>query len=261
MLFRLKLSAFRNSLALELVPQAFAEAGIDISSAEKAFHGLPSLPTTAEEIAESTRDIDDGRPVTERDRAISALLHFITVAGPTMYADFADRGDVAFGSACALALSNPFARRNSCVVYVYVLQGIREIDMGNLELARAWYRRTDAIHYQGTSQHGSIALAHVALKYVVAKSLWDDVDYYPLYRLCSSLMDFDALTWIAALDLATVNLSSRSTKAVLRKGKEAMTMLGDDLRPIARIFITPYIQLAENMSDRSTDLSKLWRTS
>lgn len=259
MLFRLKLSAFRNNLALELIPQAFAEAGVDLSSAEKAFEGLPPLPTTAAEIAERTRDVDDGRPVTERDRTISALLQFMSVAGPTIYAEHADRGISAFGAACALALTSPFARRNPCVAYAYVLQGIQQVDIGNLDLARAWHRRTDAVHYRGTSHHSSIALAHVALKYVVAKSLWEDVDYTPLYRLCSSLMDFDSLTWVAALDLATVNLTGRSTKAVLRKGREAMSMLGDDLRPMARIFITPCIQLAENMMDRSTDLNKLWR--
>lgn len=72
-------------------------------------------------------------------------------------------------------------------------------------------------------------------------------------------MNYDVLTYAVGLDLANMFLSGRSLKAVLKKGAHTLVTLGDDLRPLARVFLTSTLQAVENMMNRTADLSVLWR--
>lgn len=185
MLLRLKLFVFRNTLALGLVPQAFAQAGIDLSSPGSATRNLPALPTTAEEVVIQTADSSlTSTPISEKDKTIAALIEFVAIAGPTIYTGYPDQGKLIFNCALALALTSPLAKRLVPIAYLYLAQGIT-VQEGQLDLARAYYWRADAIHIQGSPHESSIGMVFVSLKYLVGKSLLD-VDYTRTIKLCTS---------------------------------------------------------------------------
>lgn len=254
LLFRLNISSNQIEAALQVVEEAFLDAGIDV--------GRPKtiLPSTAAEVNGIIDDIASSssvEPLLPVDEIAIALAKLCARAGATLYSYSKNHSKEYFEHSAQLIISSRAARRHLAAAYTYTLQAILSADALDVDLARAWLRLANAT--KGNSQNldiSSVEAVVVTLDFLHCASI-NDMRYDTAYIMCLAGNNMDTLTYATGLDLAGSFLAGRDVRYALDMGEKVLKWLHNDFSPASKAMVASSIQLAANCCDNMRSIRDL----
>lgn len=252
-LFRLNITSNDVEAALQVIKEAFSDAGLDISKP------TTTLPDSAAEVSKITDQISayQDEPLQSEDEIAISLAKLCARAGATLYSYSKNHSKEYFRHSAELIVSSKSARRHPAAAYTYTLQAILSADALNVDLARAWLHLANAT--KGASHNpdiSSIEAVVVTLAFLDCAS-FNDMRYDDAYRMCLDSDNMDTLTYASGLDLAGSFLAGRDVRYTLDTGEKVLKWLQHDFSPASKAMIASSIQLAANCCDSERSIRDL----
>lgn len=237
-LFRLQLSAAGPPTALKTFFYALDILGY--SSPDRV-----SLPVPSDEAEIFSLLAAPSPPQNEEGRIARSLADFLGVAGPTIY-NFTEpeaRLDILHFIIPLLLLNNA-ATKHPATAYTFYLYAIvlGIDDTSRLESVNAWIKVADTYRMKGGPIEAAVELCRATVAYITTPEL-DIVDYTPAHDLSLATKNYDILTYVLGLDLATKTLSGSAISNMFVHGKATLATMSDSLQPVVRMMIVPFIQV------------------
>lgn len=237
-LFRLELNATGPQTALKTFFRAMSILGYGTSDRTSA-----SVPSREEDILALLTAPPP--PHNEEGRIAMSLAEFMGVAGPTIYnfTEPEERRRI-LDFVIPLILRHNAATKHPATAYTFYLYAIvlGIEDTGRLKSVTAWIKVADTYRLNGGPIEAAVELCRATVAYISTTEL-DIVDYTPAQQLCMATNNYDILTYVLGLDLATKALAGSGIGAMFRNGKATLASMLDSLQPVARMMTVPFIQV------------------
>lgn len=237
-LFRLELSATGPQTALRTFFWALEILG---NGAPRRTSG--SVPSSEEEILALLTAPQP--PHTQEGRIAMSLADLMGVAGPTIY-NFTEPEERLriLHFVIPLLLCHNAATKHPATAYTFYLYAIvlGIEDTIRLRSVNAWIKVADTYRLNGGPIEAAVELCRATVAYITTTEL-DIVDYTPAHQLCLATNNYDILTYVLGLDLATKTLSGSAIGAMFRDGKATLASMSDSLQPVTRMMTVPFIQV------------------
>lgn len=237
-LFRLKLSATGPQTALTTFYRA-----LDILGHDNPDRTPEHVPSYEEDIMALLNARTP--PLNEYGRIARSLADFVGVAGPTIY-NFTmpeERYDI-LHFVIPLLLRNDAATKHPATAYTFylyaIILGVEETSQ--LGSVKAWIKVADTYRLKGGPIEAAVELCRATVAYITTTEL-DIVDYTPAHELSLATKNYDILTYVLGLDLATKTLSGSAIGAMFAHGKATLESMLDSFQPAVRLMMMPFIQV------------------
>ncbi|KAI5455195.1 hypothetical protein NCC49_000012 [Naganishia albida] len=190
-------------------------------------------------------------PRTDEGLVARSLADLMGIAGPTIYsfAELKERSRI-LSFVIPILLRNHNATRHWTSAYTWYLHAILMgcEDTSRLKTAQAWIKVADSYRLEGGPVAAAIETLRATVAYITTTEL-ETVDYSRAHRLCLATNNFDIMSYVLGLDLATRTLSGADIGSVFKNGKTTLDSLKDSLQPAARMMTVPFIQFGANLAD------------
>ncbi|KAJ9123034.1 hypothetical protein QFC22_001223 [Naganishia vaughanmartiniae] len=239
-LFRLELSAAGAATALRTFSRALQLLGYN-TTARRLEH--QPVPSNVEHIL-ALRDAPHPLQTNEA-RAAMALADFMGIAGPTIYSFIeADERFRIFQFVIPIFLHNHAATKHPTTAYTWYLYAILlgNDDISRLKTARAWIELADSYTVIDGPIKAAVETLRATVGYIMTQDL-EKIDYTHAGELCLTSYNYDIMSYVLGLNLATKTLSGKGIAKMFRSGRSTLQTAETYLQPTSRLMSVPFLQL------------------
>lgn len=237
-LFRLELSGAGPQIALKTFSRALQLLGYDsqylpprlIPDKEETILSLLTAPLP---------------PQTEGGWTAMALADLMGIAGPTIYSyvEPAERSRI-FDFVIPILLQDHNATKHPTTAYTFYLYAILlgGEDLSNLRLVKSWIKVADTYRLESGPIEAAVETLRATVAYITTTGL-ETIDFTRAHQLCLATSNYDIMSYVLGLALATKTFSGTSIGDMFRNGKANLGSLSGSLQPTARLMTVPFLQV------------------